>query len=188
VQTASGYDVAWKLAGTDDFTVWATNSNGTFLSNLVSGTGTSSSIESIETLFNQDLNGDGHIGIPTTSQAASSFATINTTVSTPDNFHFTGTDGGVSGQAAGPHNHQDHAGKNTGHDSHDSFVFTPDHGSAGASNFVHPTDPMPFNNTAFTAAHATSTETHDDAFAHSAIHDGAHGAQWLVHHSGFHLA
>jgi Tryptophan-rich Synechocystis species C-terminal domain len=184
VQTASGYDVAWKLAGTDDFTVWATNSNGTFLSNLVSGTGTSSAIESIETLFNQDLNGDGHIGIPTTSQAASSSVTPSLATNTPDNFHLTGTDGGASGQPAGPHNHQNHAGINTGHD---SFVFTPDHGPAGASNFVHPTDPMPFNNTAFTAVHATSTETHDDAFAHSAIHDGAHGASWLVHHSDFHI-
>jgi hypothetical protein len=27
-QTASGYDVAWKLAGADAYTVWATDSGG----------------------------------------------------------------------------------------------------------------------------------------------------------------
>ena len=41
VQTASGYDVAWELPGANEYTVWSTNSNGNWISNLthiVSGT------------------------------------------------------------------------------------------------------------------------------------------------------
>ena len=60
VQTASGYDVAWELAGADKYTVWSTDSNGNYLSNLIgSVSGTSTALESLETIFNQDLNGDG---------------------------------------------------------------------------------------------------------------------------------
>ena len=34
-QTASGYDVAWKIPGADQYTVWSTDSNGNYLSNLI---------------------------------------------------------------------------------------------------------------------------------------------------------
>ena len=67
VQTASGYDVAWKLTGVDKYTVWATDSNGNYLSNPIGGvTATSAAWELYETVFNQDLNGDGTIGVVTT--------------------------------------------------------------------------------------------------------------------------
>jgi hypothetical protein len=76
-QTATGYEVAWKVAGTDQYTVWNTDSNGSYVSNVF-GTvsGTSSSLEAIETSFHQDLNGDGVIGVPAaaTSPAATSNA------------------------------------------------------------------------------------------------------------------
>ena len=66
IQTASGYDIAWKLAGTDQYTIWAADSNGNYASNLTPAvSGTSTTLESFETTFNQDLNGDGTIGIPT---------------------------------------------------------------------------------------------------------------------------
>jgi Tryptophan-rich Synechocystis species C-terminal domain/Putative esterase len=62
-QTASGYEVAWKVAGTDQYTVWNTDGNGNYLSNaLGTVSGTSAALESIETSFQQDLNGDGVIG------------------------------------------------------------------------------------------------------------------------------
>ena len=32
VQTAGGYDVAWKFAGGDQYTVWITDSNGNYIS------------------------------------------------------------------------------------------------------------------------------------------------------------
>ena len=63
-QTATGYDVAWKVTGADQYTVWSTDSNGNFVSAII-GTvsGTSTALESIEPLFHQDLNGDGTIGL-----------------------------------------------------------------------------------------------------------------------------
>ena len=66
-ETATGYEVAWKLAGTDDYIVWSTNSSGNFLSQTAIVAGNSSTLEALEPSFNQDLNGDGVIGIPTTT-------------------------------------------------------------------------------------------------------------------------
>ena len=66
-QTASGYDVAWQMTGTDEYTVWATDSSGNAIANLTGPvTGTSYALESLESTFNQDLNGDGAIGVPAT--------------------------------------------------------------------------------------------------------------------------
>jgi serralysin len=65
-QTSGGYVVAWKVTGSaDQYMVWNTDSNGNYVSSafpsLVSGTSTA--LESSETAFHQDLNGDGHIGL-----------------------------------------------------------------------------------------------------------------------------
>ena len=66
VQTASGYDVAWKNSSSGLYTVWLTDSNGNFLSQPIGAVpGTSTALEQYETTFNQDLNGDGQIGVPT---------------------------------------------------------------------------------------------------------------------------
>jgi serralysin len=65
--TASGYEIAWKVIGADQYAVWNTDSNGSYVSTAVGTTsGSSVALESIETSFHQDLNGDGVIGIPTT--------------------------------------------------------------------------------------------------------------------------
>ena len=65
-QTANGYEVAWKLTGADQYTVWATDSSGSCTSNNVAGApvvaGTSSALEMLEPSFHQDLNSDGLIG------------------------------------------------------------------------------------------------------------------------------
>ncbi|WP_342740105.1 matrixin family metalloprotease [Bradyrhizobium sp. B117] len=68
VQVGGGYDVAWKQAGAALFTIWGTDANGAWTSNLSNGTvgGSSTTLESFESTFQQDLNGDGVIGIPTT--------------------------------------------------------------------------------------------------------------------------
>jgi hypothetical protein len=64
VKTASGYDVAWKWAGADAYSVWSTDNNGNYISNLIgSVSGTTAGLESFETIFNQDLNGDGVMGL-----------------------------------------------------------------------------------------------------------------------------
>ncbi len=70
VATATGYQIAWELPGGGQFMVWNTDSNGNYVSNAFSASniwanvsGTSAALESIETSFQQDLNGDGTIGI-----------------------------------------------------------------------------------------------------------------------------
>jgi len=49
------------------YTVWSTDGNGNYIANIIGVvSGSDSSLESIETTFHQDLNGDGVIGVPTT--------------------------------------------------------------------------------------------------------------------------
>jgi hypothetical protein len=81
IQVAGGYDVAWKNPGANQYTVWNTDNNGNLLSFLVAATpGNNTTLESLETTFNQDLNGDGSIGIPAaTSPAAAQLAQASQT-------------------------------------------------------------------------------------------------------------
>src|SRR5664280_2150471 len=67
-QTASGYEGAWKVTGADQYSVWAVDSSCNAISNNAIGvvSGTSIALESLETSFHQDLNGDGVIGVPGT--------------------------------------------------------------------------------------------------------------------------
>jgi len=64
-QTASGYEVAWAIPGADQYQVWLTDSSGNELSIPFVGSG--AQVESYETSFNDDLNGDGTIGVPPAS-------------------------------------------------------------------------------------------------------------------------
>jgi len=83
-QTATGYEVAWKVAGADQYSVWNTDSNGNYIANAIGVvSGTSSTLESFETSFHQDLNGDGTIG-PVAGSALAQAATINATASPKD--------------------------------------------------------------------------------------------------------
>ena len=76
-QTASGYEVAWKVAGVDKYTVWNVDSNGNYISNPIMPTsGSSLALENIETSFHQDLNGDAVIGIPSAT-VIESFGSTN---------------------------------------------------------------------------------------------------------------
>src|SRR5207302_1581686 len=60
---AGGYEVAWHVPGTDQWSIWTTDSNGNFSGNPVGVvTATSPTFESYEPSFHQDLNGDGTIG------------------------------------------------------------------------------------------------------------------------------
>jgi hypothetical protein len=107
-QTASGYEVAWKMTGADQYSVWATDSSGNYVSNILgSVSGTSLALETIETSFHQDLNGDGVIGVPTT--------TSNTSTSSSQNVSQSAATQLVSVTVGGPGN--------------DAFVFKPGFGS-----------------------------------------------------------
>jgi hypothetical protein len=73
VKTAGGYEVAWKETGADAYTIWSTDANGNYLSNLIGVvSGESYTLEEAEVTFGEDLNGDGTIGPPTTTIATSS--------------------------------------------------------------------------------------------------------------------
>ena len=66
-KTASGYEVAWHVTGADQYSVWNTDSSGNYLSNAVGVvSGNSFALQSVETSFQQDLNGDGVVGPHTT--------------------------------------------------------------------------------------------------------------------------
>ena len=64
-QTAGGYEVALKDSASGDYTVWNTDASGNVVSDTIGHvTGTSTGLEALEPSFQQDLNGDGVIGIP----------------------------------------------------------------------------------------------------------------------------
>jgi len=92
-QTGGGYKVAMRIKGTDQYTVWNTDSNGNFVSNGTGGvivSGSNSAITSLESSFNQDLNGDGVISSSSTPLALASV------VQAESNFHFGPEGGGVA--------------------------------------------------------------------------------------------
>ncbi|RXG83642.1 hypothetical protein EAS61_41560 [Bradyrhizobium zhanjiangense] len=67
-QTANGYQIAWKVIGSDQYSVWNADSNGNYVSSATAVvSGSSAILEAFESSFHQDLNADGVIGIPTTS-------------------------------------------------------------------------------------------------------------------------
>jgi len=71
--TASGYELAFHVAGADRYTVWNTDSSGNFLSDSLGVvSGSNAGLEALETSFHQDLNGDGVIGLLTTPGSTSS--------------------------------------------------------------------------------------------------------------------
>jgi Tryptophan-rich Synechocystis species C-terminal domain len=65
-KTASGYEVAWQVPGTDQYAVWNTDSSGNYQSSTGVVSGSSAALESAELSFHQDLNGDGVAGLHTT--------------------------------------------------------------------------------------------------------------------------
>jgi hypothetical protein len=65
--TGSGYQIAWKMAGVDQYTVWNTDSSGNYLSQTPTMFGSSSGLEVFEPNLHQDINGDGLIGVPTSA-------------------------------------------------------------------------------------------------------------------------
>jgi hypothetical protein len=70
-QMAGGYEIAWKMANADQFTLWHTDSNGNYAWNdLGVVSGSDPALEALEPAFHQDLNNDGTIGAPTTGAAA----------------------------------------------------------------------------------------------------------------------
>src|SRR2546429_635187 len=59
------------MTGADQYTVWNADNNGNYVSSLVGVvSGGNSAFKALETSFQQDLNGDGTIGVPATTVEA----------------------------------------------------------------------------------------------------------------------
>jgi hypothetical protein len=65
--TGSGYDVAWKVIGANEYWVWKVNAGGVYAGSIVTDVAANNlSLQVLELTFNKDLNGDGRIGPPKT--------------------------------------------------------------------------------------------------------------------------
>jgi hypothetical protein len=174
-QTGSGYDLAWKVPGADQYIVWSTGSSGNYLS-TISGpgaiSGSSTTLESFETVFNQDLNGDGVIGVPASASPAP--AVVVGASSAP--IQVAGNNGSAAGQ--------------------DTFVFAPNFGQATIAHFAPETDTIEINKAVFANIDALLAATHDNSHGNAVITDAAHDtitiqnlttAQLHAHHGDFHI-
>jgi serralysin len=63
-QISGGYQVVWKSSTADLYTLWTTDSSGNFVSFISAMSGSNSVLKNAEMTFQQDVNGDGVIGIP----------------------------------------------------------------------------------------------------------------------------
>ncbi|MBW7961146.1 M10 family metallopeptidase C-terminal domain-containing protein, partial [Bradyrhizobium sp. BR 10261] len=93
--TGSGYEVAWKVVGADTYAVWNTDANGNYLNNALGGvSGSSAGLESFETSFQQDLNGDHVIGLNIPGTVIESFGATSL-VQYGANYYFNPVSGGT---------------------------------------------------------------------------------------------
>ena len=137
-KTATGYEVAWKFGSADQYTVWNTDSNGNYLSHVFGAvSGSSTALESLETSFNQDLNGDGHIGL--VLNGSSGGQTLTATGGT------TTLIGGANDILNGG------AGA-------DTFVFPANFGSNTVNNFTPGTDALQFSQSMFATVAAVLSD------------------------------
>ena len=75
--TGTGYEVAFKFAGADLYTVWNTDANGNIATDTIGEVpGTSIALEALEPGFHQDLNGDGAIGVVVGSSSSGSTSLV----------------------------------------------------------------------------------------------------------------
>src|SRR5260370_292499 len=85
-KTATGYEVAWKVFVSKKKTAYDIQVRLEFRRVLFGSWGASYTLESLETSFHQDLNGDGMIGAP--SQPAKVIASSGSTSLVEVNYNF----------------------------------------------------------------------------------------------------
>jgi 20S proteasome alpha/beta subunit len=128
-QTATGFEVAWKIAGADQYTVWNTDNSGNYLSSAFDvASGTSTPLQSFETIFHQDLNGDGYLGLVLNGSSGGQTLTAGSSPTT---------------LIGGPNDILNGGG------AADTFVFKPNFGANTVNNFVPGTDELEFSQSMF---------------------------------------
>jgi len=65
--SGGGYKVAWKNGGANEYLAWTTDGSGNWLSQTDKMAGTTYAMQSLETTYSQDLNGDGTVGLAVTT-------------------------------------------------------------------------------------------------------------------------
>jgi hypothetical protein len=126
-QTANGYQVAWKVTGADQYTIWDTDSSGNYISNTAVLSASAAALKSAESAFHQDLNGDGIITGAAAAHAATVYGTAgNDTLASTANEVLFG-DGG-----------------------NNAFVFARNFGKDAVADFHADSDVFQFIHTAFT--------------------------------------
>ena len=61
VQTSTGYEVAVQFGTADEYTIWTVDSSGNVTDTFGVVAGNSNALESLEPVFDQNLNGDGNL-------------------------------------------------------------------------------------------------------------------------------
>jgi hypothetical protein len=139
-QTASGYEVAWKATGADEYMVWNTDNSGNYLSTaLNAASGTSAALQSFEFRFEQDLNGDGYIGPVVNGSSGGQILTAGS---------------GPTTLIGGP-NDVLSAGSGA-----DNFVFLPNFGTNTVNNFTSGMDTLQFSRSTFADAATAFSNAH----------------------------
>src|SRR5258708_435646 len=151
-QTSSGYEVAWKNAALGHYTVWSVDGNGNGTASVIGEVaGSDAALESIETSFHQDLNGDGVIGVP--AAASSGLQPVTPTI-VPPTITIAPSSGNavLSGSAAS-----------------DTFVFGPHFGNDTIVNFQLGTDQVNVDHTLFASLSDILFHTANDANGNAVI-------------------
>ncbi len=126
------------ITGAGEYTVWSTDSNGNYISNIVAvGSGTSNALEAIETSFNQDLNGDGYNGLVLNGSAGGQTLTAGSSPTT-----LIGGPNDILNSGAGA----------------DTFVFPTSFGHNTVNNFTPNTDALQFNQSMFASIAAVLSD------------------------------
>ncbi len=94
-QSGGGYQLVFKSAGSDQFSIWNTDANGSFVS-YSALSGSSTALKSLETSFQQDLNGDGTIGVPSVAATVIEAQGSTSLVQLNGNYYFNSISSGPS--------------------------------------------------------------------------------------------
>jgi hypothetical protein len=137
-QTASGFEVAWKMTGADQFQAWNTDSSGNGNSTALGVvSGTDPALESLETTFQQDLNGDGYTGLVLGGSAGGQTLTAGSTPTT---------------LIGGPNDILNSGGGG------DTFVFKTNFGANTVNNFTPGADVIQFSQSMVASAAAALSD------------------------------